>query len=395
LDSDGNASPAHRFFAGGVTGATAGLSDVAGRAVAGPTWDANRAALSATNPTADLAGNVAGQVGFEGLLGKLAGGASPSQWPAGRILLWRNDGRFGKPRQCRHQRGKGRGCKHARRDGWARRSVGRRKHAFRRQERASPVSRQSRHSADLGQIARGSENTLGHAVGGIEERMAGMPVADAIIGTASRAGDVGFNNEMFRQIAPGVKSTGAEGLAQARAAEQAAYAKLGPVRIPVPTRSSTNGVGRRRASGRQGLNHHAKDVQTVIKDVRSRSPTARSPARATRPRFRRSAKPAPRSTMTLAARRDALDALETEVMGLGASVRAGRSGRTWLRPMPSTAGSRLPKRAEESAQPEQRRANLAATLNQASIRNTEKFGGIAKALSPSARSMICPTRARR
>jgi hypothetical protein len=72
----------------------------------------------------------------------------------------------------------------------------------------------------LGQIARGSENTFGHAVGGIEERMAGMPVADAIINTARRAATQVSMTRCSSQIAPGVTATGAEGLAQARAAER-------------------------------------------------------------------------------------------------------------------------------------------------------------------------------
>ena len=56
-------SPAAAFTAGAATGATAGLSDVAGRSLVGPQWDANRQALAATNPGSDLAGNVIGGVG--------------------------------------------------------------------------------------------------------------------------------------------------------------------------------------------------------------------------------------------------------------------------------------------------------------------------------------------
>jgi hypothetical protein len=55
-----SSSPAAAAIAGSSAGATAGFSDVLGRAIAGDQWDANRAALAATNPGADLAGNLAG-----------------------------------------------------------------------------------------------------------------------------------------------------------------------------------------------------------------------------------------------------------------------------------------------------------------------------------------------
>jgi hypothetical protein len=73
------ASPAAAAVAGGAAGATAGLSDVAGRSIFGPEWDANRAALAATNPTSDLIGNVAGGAGAMAL----GGGALASLMRAG------------------------------------------------------------------------------------------------------------------------------------------------------------------------------------------------------------------------------------------------------------------------------------------------------------------------
>jgi hypothetical protein len=72
-------SPLSAAIVGAGAGATAGLSDVAGRTLAGPEWDANRAALSATQPGADIIGNVigggAGLIGGGALLGKAAPGA--------------------------------------------------------------------------------------------------------------------------------------------------------------------------------------------------------------------------------------------------------------------------------------------------------------------------------
>jgi hypothetical protein len=56
-------SPAAALLSGAVRGGTAGLSDVAGRTLMGPQYDANLQALSLTNPGADLAGNVVGGVG--------------------------------------------------------------------------------------------------------------------------------------------------------------------------------------------------------------------------------------------------------------------------------------------------------------------------------------------
>jgi hypothetical protein len=69
------ASPAAALVSGAGSASTAGLSDVLGRSLVGPEWDANRQALAAAQPGADLAGNVAG--GALGMVGasKLAPGA--------------------------------------------------------------------------------------------------------------------------------------------------------------------------------------------------------------------------------------------------------------------------------------------------------------------------------
>jgi hypothetical protein len=83
----------------------------------------------------------------------------------------------------------------------------------------------------IGQIGRGSDNVVGHAIGGIEERAVGLPIADAIIGSARRRGDEGFNREMFRQIGEpnGVTGSGAigiPGLTEARNTRNAGYSFL-------------------------------------------------------------------------------------------------------------------------------------------------------------------------
>ena len=58
-----SASPLAAGIVAAGSGATAGLSDVAGRMLAGDQYDANRQALSALNPKSDIAGNVVGGVG--------------------------------------------------------------------------------------------------------------------------------------------------------------------------------------------------------------------------------------------------------------------------------------------------------------------------------------------
>jgi len=70
-----SASPTGAGLSAAVAGGTAGLSDVAGRALVGPGWDANRQALADLHPDADLIGNIAGSTAgmFGG--GKLLGTA--------------------------------------------------------------------------------------------------------------------------------------------------------------------------------------------------------------------------------------------------------------------------------------------------------------------------------
>lgn len=64
-------------FAGAVSGASAGLSDVAGRTIAGPGWDANRAAMAALSPGWDVGGNVLGGIGGAFALPSIAGRLAP------------------------------------------------------------------------------------------------------------------------------------------------------------------------------------------------------------------------------------------------------------------------------------------------------------------------------
>lgn len=78
-------SPAAAFTAGAAAGGTAGLSDVVGRTLAGPMWDANRQALAGVHGPSDVAGNVVG-----GALGMFGGSQAANALGIGARL-----GRFG------------------------------------------------------------------------------------------------------------------------------------------------------------------------------------------------------------------------------------------------------------------------------------------------------------
>ena len=83
-----------------------------------------------------------------------------------------------------------------------------------------------------GRIGRGSENIAGHALGGIEERLVGLPGFDAVIGAARRRGDQAFNSAAFRQ-AGGTGATGAAGLSEINALKGKAYSFLDGTSIPI------------------------------------------------------------------------------------------------------------------------------------------------------------------
>lgn len=84
----------------------------------------------------------------------------------------------------------------------------------------------------VGQIGRGSNSTVGNAVGGIEERFAGLPIADAIIGTARRRGDEGFNAAAFREMG-GSGATGARGVGEGQNLVTNAYNFLDNAIMPL------------------------------------------------------------------------------------------------------------------------------------------------------------------
>jgi hypothetical protein len=84
----------------------------------------------------------------------------------------------------------------------------------------------------VGQIGRGSNSTVGNAIGGIEERFAGLPIADAIIGTARRRGDEGFNAAAFREMG-GSGVTGSRGVGEGQNLVGNAYNFLDNTTLPL------------------------------------------------------------------------------------------------------------------------------------------------------------------
>lgn len=89
-----DSSPAAALLSGAVRGGTAGLSDVAGRTLMGPQYDANLQALSLTHPGADLTGNVIG--GFGAALGGGAAADALRLAPRARMLLGAERAQLGK-----------------------------------------------------------------------------------------------------------------------------------------------------------------------------------------------------------------------------------------------------------------------------------------------------------
>jgi hypothetical protein len=243
----------------------------------------------------------------------------------------------------------------------------------------------------IGRIARGAGDfnplnpatagdEVGKGVAGIEDRLAGLPGLDAVIGTARQRGDQAFNQAAFREIAPGVGGTGAAGLTSARAAENAAYAKLAPVRLSVdkPFTDALDSA----AQTANGLNHHAGDVHTVINDIRDQI----SDGGMTGKGYQTAMQAIRKTRATLnddvgGKAAAALDGLEQHVMDLGsrqggqiaqdlADANAIHARREIIK---TALKGPVAQGADEMFSPK--------TLNQAAIRNTERFGGLDRALS--------------
>lgn len=100
----------------------------------------------------------------------------------------------------------------------------------------------------LGQIGRGSESIVGRAAGGIEERAMGLPGLDAVIGTARKRGDEGFNRAAFAEAfdtlgQPFPGNTGAAGVNDLQAARKGAYSFLDNVNLPLDAQYAGTNAG--------------------------------------------------------------------------------------------------------------------------------------------------------
>jgi hypothetical protein len=244
----------------------------------------------------------------------------------------------------------------------------------------------------IGRIARGAgdfnpmnPSTVGDEVGkgvaGIEDRLAGFPGLDAVIGTARQRGDQAFNQATFREIAPGVGGTGSAGLTSAKAAENVAYAKLGPVRLTVD-QPFTDALSNAQQAA-HGLSHHSGDVQTVIGDIRNQIADGGMTGKGYQTAMQAIRKTRATLNDDVGGKASAaLTALEQEVASLGdrqggqvaqdlAAANAIHARREIVK---QALRGPIAQGADEMFSPK--------ALNQASIRNTERFGGLDKALSP-------------
>jgi hypothetical protein len=244
----------------------------------------------------------------------------------------------------------------------------------------------------VGRIARGAGDfnplnpasagdELGKGVAGIEDRLAGLPGLDAVIGTARQRGDQAFNQAAFREIAPGVSGTGTEGLTSAKAAEQAAYAKIAPARLAVdPTFAGELDTI---ANSAKGLNHHAGDVATVINDIRSQIDNGELSGKG----YQTAMQAIRKTRATLnddvgGKATEALNQLEQTVAGLG-----DRQGGTLAQDLAAANAIHARRETVKSALrtgPSQGSGEMFSpkSLNQAAIGNTNRFGGLERALSP-------------
>lgn len=243
----------------------------------------------------------------------------------------------------------------------------------------------------VGRIARGAgdfnpanPSTAGDEVGkgiaGLEDRFAGFPGLDAVIGTARQRGDQAFNQATFRRIAPGVMGTGEAGLTSAKAAEAAAYNKLNPVRMPVDA-SFTDALNAAESTAK-GLRHYSGDVQDVIGDIRAQIASGEMSGEGFQTALQRIRKTRAGLKDDVGGKAgDALTALENEVMSLG--DRQGGQVAQDLAAANAIHGRREIVKAALRSSPSQGAGEMFSpkTLNQASISNTTKFGGLDKALS--------------
>jgi hypothetical protein len=99
----------------------------------------------------------------------------------------------------------------------------------------------------VGDIGRGSNNIVGRTIGGIEDRLAGLPGFDAVIGKARQRYDAGTNAAAFREMAGHSGATGSAGLIEGGNLQNAAYNFLDGANIPLDAQFAGSQAGVRAA----------------------------------------------------------------------------------------------------------------------------------------------------
>lgn len=129
----------------------------------------------------------------------------------------------------------------------------------------------------IGQIGNGTDSVVGKAIGGLEDRAAGVPIFDSIINSARRRGERGFNSAAFRE-AGGSGTTGAAGVEELHRGVNNAYNFLDPVSLPLDAqfagqqagvRASLSGLpkfGQEIESGLNLIDNAAKDGSLTGRD---------------------------------------------------------------------------------------------------------------------------------
>jgi hypothetical protein len=244
----------------------------------------------------------------------------------------------------------------------------------------------------IGRIARGAGDfnpanpstpgdEFGRTIGGLEDRFAGFPGLDAVVGTARQRGDQAFNQAAFRNIAPGVTGTGADGLISAKAAENAAYSKLNPVRLSVDTPFTDALSAAEQAA--KGLRHYSGDVQDVVGDIRAQIADGGMTGKGYQTAMQTIRKTRAGLKDDVGGKAgDVLTGLENGLMDFGAR-QPGSIGQDLAAANAIHANRQIVKTALKSGVAQRSGEMFSpSALNQASISNTTKFGGLDKALSP-------------
>lgn len=94
----------------------------------------------------------------------------------------------------------------------------------------------------IGQIGRGTDNVFGKAIGGLEDRVAGMPGYDAVVNDARQRGIEGFNRAAFRE-GGGSGAFGAAGVNELGGKVDEAYKFLDGAQIPLDAQYAGTAAG--------------------------------------------------------------------------------------------------------------------------------------------------------